>query len=609
MEVNKRSIEQIFDPTAQLEAPLFQRPYVWRQQRNWLPLWESIQALADKRAEGTNPRPHFLGTVVLDQLPNPVGTITRRQIIDGQQRLTTLQLALAAIRDICKAAGADGSPKAAAYQDAFAKLTRNHIPLSDEPDEIFKIFPTNADRSPFRIVMGADTHQVAQQLIANAGDSEALIPRAYLFFHQTISEWLGAPNDEAFMQRVAGLYQAIKGDLSLIVIDLDEKDDAQVIFETLNALGTPLLPTDLVKNYLFHSAEHQGEDTEKLYKQYWLPFDADSGYWRKEVRQGRLNRPRLDLFLQHYLTLVTDEEAVATQLFSIFKEYVRKSGESAATHLARLQEYAEVYRSFETFPADSLEGTFFYRLEQLDTTTVYPLLLEVVKRNNQPQHKAELPHIFRDLESFLVRRTVCELTPKNFNRFFAEVVNKLKERGDFSSSAIRRILLEQTSDTTRFPDDAEFRQAWTNIAAYKRLVRKRLRMILEALDSAMRTDKTEKVSYGEKLTIEHLMPQSWQAHWQLPADVTAEQRNLLVQTMGNLTLLTEKLNPDVSNSAWTIKRPKIHKHSVLQMNKPITDFEDWNEEVIKQRTQQLFEVAIKVWQRPEQAEIAETQTA
>jgi len=609
MEVNKRSVEQIFDPTAQLEAPLFQRPYVWRQQKNWLPLWESIQALADKRVEGTNPRPHFLGTIVLDQLLNPLGTITKRQIIDGQQRLTTLQLALASIRDLCQAAGVDGSPKAAAYQDAFAKLTRNHIPLSEEPDEIFKIYPTNADRSHFRIVMGADTHQVAKQLIANAGDSEALIPRAYLFFHQTIFEWLGTPNDQEFIQRVAALYQAIKSDLSLIVIDLDEKDDAQVIFETLNALGTPLLPTDLVKNYLFHLAEHQGEDTEKLHNQFWLPFDADSGYWRKEVRQGRLNRPRLDLFLQHYLTLVTDEEAVATQLFSIFKEYVGKSGESAATHLARLREYADVYRSFETFPADSLEGTFFYRLEQLDTTTVYPLLLEVVKRNNQPEHKAELPLIFRDLESFLMRRTVCELTPKNYNRFFAEVVKKLKERGDFSSSAIRRILLEQTSETTRFPDDTEFHQAWTNIAAYKRLVRKRLRMILEALDSAMRTDKTEKVSYGEKLTIEHLMPQNWQAYWQLPAEVTAEQRNLLVQTMGNLTLLTEKLNPAVSNNAWAIKRPQIHQHSLLQMNKPLYNVEDWNEEVIQQRTQQLFEVAVKVWQRPEQAEIADTQTA
>src|ERR1043165_5463903 len=164
MDVNKRSVEQIFDPTAQLEAPLFQRPYVWRQHNNWQPLWDSIQALADKRVENANVRPHFLGTIVLDQLPTPTGSITKRQIIDGQQRLTTLQLALAAVRDICQTAGEDGLPKAAAYQKAFAKLTRNDIPLADDPNEVFKIYPKNADRAQFRIVMGADTHKVAQQL-------------------------------------------------------------------------------------------------------------------------------------------------------------------------------------------------------------------------------------------------------------------------------------------------------------------------------------------------------------------------------------------------------------------------------------------------------------
>lgn len=123
MDVNKRTLERIFDPTEQLEAPLFQRPYVWQQDKNWQPLWESVQHLAEKRLTGATVYPHFLGTIVLDQLRNPTGTITSRQIIDGQQRLTTLQIALAALRNICQAAGADGFAKAAAFQQAFAKLS------------------------------------------------------------------------------------------------------------------------------------------------------------------------------------------------------------------------------------------------------------------------------------------------------------------------------------------------------------------------------------------------------------------------------------------------------------------------------------------------------
>lgn len=599
MDVNKRSLEEIFDPTAQLEAPLFQRPYVWNEKENWQPLWESIQALADRRLEKAAIRLHFLGTIVLDQLPTPTGTITKRQIIDGQQRLTTLQLALAALRDICRAAGDSGSTKAAAFQEAFSKLTRNHVPLSDDADETLKVFPTNVDRPHFREIMQGTESSVARDMAAATGAGAANIPQAYLYFYKTLAEWLGSPADEEqFLKRVSALYYSIKGDLSLIVIDLDEKDDAQVIFETLNALGTPLLPADLIKNFLFHFGEHQGEDTEKLYDKYWLPFDADAGYWRKKVRQGRLNRPRLDLFLQHYLTLVIGEEAVATQLFTTFREHVWASGESASAHLARLREYADVYHSFETFPADSPEGTFFYRLDQLDTTTVYPLLLEVVRRHGGSQGRAELLEVFRDLESFLMRRAVCELTPKNYNRFFADVTRKLSEQDDFSATAIRGVLLEQTSDTSRFPSDEEFERAWLNSEVYRRQVRKRLRMILEALNSAMHTEKTEKVYIREKLTIEHLMPQEWEAHWPLPAGVTPDERNHLVQTMGNLTLLTKKLNPSVSNSAWEVKRPQILTHSVLKMNNVFYGAERWDEESIERRTQELFGHALKLWPRP-----------
>ncbi len=597
MDVNKRNVEQIFDPTSQFQAPLFQRPYVWRQQKNWQPLWESLQELADQRVEGTTPRPKFLGTIVLDQLPTPTGTITKRELIDGQQRLTTLQLALAAIRNLCHERAIAGWAKADAYREAFAKLTTNHIPLSDEPDERFKIFPTNSDRPHFRQVMTSDTHETAQNLIASAGENDELIPRCYIFFHKKIEDWLGGADEEQFVRRVSALYQCIKDDLTLVVIDLDDRDDAQVIFETLNALGTPLLPADLVKNFLFQLAQAQNQNIDQLYEHFWKSFDSDSGYWRQEVRQGRLNRPRLDLFLQHYLTLMTGEEATATELFQIFRQYVKSSGESAAIHLARLRDYGDVYRSFENYSPDSPEGIFFYRLDQLDTTTLYPLLMEVVKQN-QSQQPEKLRSIFKLLESFLVRRMICELTTKNYNRLFTDIVRKLKDNGSFSEDAIRAQLLESTAEANRFPNDEEFQQSWMKLAAYKKLIRKRLRMMLEALNSAMHTDRTEDIYIREKLTIEHLMPQSWRVHWPLPDEVTASERDELVHTFGNLTLLTKKLNPAISNSAWNVKRPQILTHSVLKMNHEFYESTTWAEGDITTRTEALFELAVDIWPQP-----------
>ena len=589
MDVNKLTLDKVFDPTVRLEAPLFQRPYVWNQKKNWEPLWESIQHIAAKRFEGTKVRPHFLGTVVLDQLKTSTGNVTARQIIDGQQRLTTLQMALAALRDLCAATGHES------FKKAFEKLTDNDTPLSDDPDDVFKVWPTNADRSSFRKVMRSGSKKVIGQIMVGE-EHDQLMPAAYLYFSDEASDWLGNPKDENYAKRLRTLYETLKDHLNLVVIDLDKDDDAQEIFQTLNALGTPLLPADLVKNFLFHRAEGENLDTEKLYNLHWEQFDTERSFWRKEVGQGRFKRPRLDWFLQHYLTLVMGEEAVTTQLFSSFREYVDTRERSTSEYLKEFESYSGIYKSFEEFPKETWAGLFFYRLRELDTSTVFPLLLEVFKTHPQPEDETDLKQICRDLESFLVRRAVCQLTPKNYNRFFADAIQKLRQQKDFSSAAIRPILLEQTVDTSRWPNDDEFRGAWITASFYGKL--RRTRLILEALDAAMQTEKTEKIAIKEKLTIEHLMPQHWEHYWPLSDGVDTDERNSFLHKVGNLTLLTKKLNPAVSNGPWDMKRKGILKHSAIAMNRQFQDILEWNEGRIKVRTEELFGLAKQIWLRP-----------
>jgi uncharacterized protein with ParB-like and HNH nuclease domain len=147
MKADKLTVEKVFNHPERLEAPLFQRPYVWKEDTNWGPLWESIKSVADRRLQKKDGHPHFLGAVVLDQLKTPTGNSQRRQIIDGQQRLTTLQLALAAVRDLAKQGKQDK------YAEAFRQLTDNYVPLSNDPNDVFKVWPTNADRQIFRQVM------------------------------------------------------------------------------------------------------------------------------------------------------------------------------------------------------------------------------------------------------------------------------------------------------------------------------------------------------------------------------------------------------------------------------------------------------------------------
>ena len=103
MEAYPRTLDEIFGPTIHLRAPLFQRPYVWKRDANWVPLWSVIRGAAELRLQQNVGRPHFLGAIVLNQLSTPTGGISAREIIDGQQRLTTLQICLVALRDLCGA--------------------------------------------------------------------------------------------------------------------------------------------------------------------------------------------------------------------------------------------------------------------------------------------------------------------------------------------------------------------------------------------------------------------------------------------------------------------------------------------------------------------------
>lgn len=597
MKVDKLNLERVFERTERLEAPLFQRPYVWTDDPNWTALLDAIQSVAERRLSAKTVHPHFLGTIVLDQLQTPLGKIHARQIIDGQQRLTTLQLALAAVRDLC------ARLNEARYARAFEKLTINDVPLSDDADDAFKVWPTNADRADFRAVMKAGAATAVRKLEHASRNDEWLIPNAYLFFADAFEDWLGTVGTDTFNKKLAALYAAMRDDLHLVVIDLEKEDDAQEIFETLNSLGTPLLPADLVKNFLFHRAEFDGADTEKLYETYWQAFDEGRGYWRKEVRQGRLKRPRLDLFLGNYITLQRREEVLIAQLFSTYRDIVDESGdETSASHMARFAQYAAVYESFENFETDSREELFFYRLKQLDTTTVYPLLLEVLKRYGSSADRPARLQILGDVESFFVRRAICELTAKNYNKLVVDLLKELHGQDDFSPAAIRTFLLRHDSEVGRWPDDDEFGKAWMSLRFYKRL-KTRTRMVLEAIEVQMHHAKTEKVPLPEGLTIEHLMPQEWGKHWPLvhvdgtaEAEAQEEEREDLMHTIGNLTLLTKALNPSVSNGPWDKKRTKILEHSALNLNRSLA--ESWTEASIKARTGRLLKVALELWPKP-----------
>lgn len=260
MDVHKSSLLAIFDAKQRLEVPLFQRQYVWNEEQQWHPLWEDIERKFIEALEGRTDAPnHFLGAMVLDQKQTPTGHVVIRQIIDGQQRLTTLQIFLAAYRDFCK------EQDCQALAQECDKFLFNAGMMADPEIDRFKVWPTQLDRPQFVDVISAGSreevlkrHPLRRRPYARRPDPRPRMVEAYLFFFGQLKLFfLGAENEPplvaeyAVCARLDQCFQTLRNALMVAVINLQTDDDPQVIFETLNARGQRLLPADLLKNYTF----------------------------------------------------------------------------------------------------------------------------------------------------------------------------------------------------------------------------------------------------------------------------------------------------------------------------------------------------------------------
>jgi hypothetical protein len=240
------------------------------------------------------------------------------------------------------------------------------------------------------------------------------------------------------------------------------------------------------------------------------------------------------------------------------------------------------------------------RVRTLEVGTATPLLLELFRR--QRLRKIDIVPLLSALESFLVRRMVCHLNTRGYNRLFVDLLAILDRPDAELETSLNASLLAGTADSNRWPSDEEFRRAWMEEPIYERQPQARVRLLLEAVEQQLHSQHTESVAFGETLTIEHVMPQQWREHWPLAPNATIEQaleRDLAVHRLGNLTLVRDTLNPAMSNGAWDTKRDALDEHTVLMLNRAVVARDTWDEEAIRQRASTLFEFALQIWPRPQ----------
>lgn len=619
MDANAIALLDIFEKKMRLEVPMFQRQYVWKQEHQWEPLWEDISRKFTEFIEGRKDAPvHFLGAMVLDQRQTQTGRVERRSVIDGQQRLTTLQIFLAAFRDFCRKEGLVD------FADECEKYTVNTGRMAEPEVEKFKVWPTLGDRPQFIDVIGAGSrdalelqHPLVKRPYARKFEPRPRMVEAYFFFYDHLAEFftdtpteppVGA--DKPLAERLEECFEALKTALKVVAIDLDRDDDAQVIFETLNARGEPLLPADLLRNYIFLRAARQGEEQEALYRKYWAAFDEP--FWRQEVVQGRLRRPRSDLFIQHFLASKQARDIPIKHLFVEYKYWIERSTpfDKVEPELAALAKQGRDFRRLAVRSDSDALGPLAHFLEVFDVSTAFPPLLAMLDLDASDVEMAETAKV---IESYLLRRAVCADDTKAYNRVFMGLTRAIRRDGA-TASVVGNHLRSLQGATDAWPTDEKFANAWMTNHAYSLLNNARIVHILSRLSETYRTSKTEQLKLSGPLTVEHLMPNSWVKHWPLPdgsqgleslwnvstddpRGQATRQRNSAIQTFGNLTLITGGLNSSISNGDWPTKRAAIEANSVLPINLQLRTAANWDEASIERRGRDLLGRALATWVR------------
>jgi hypothetical protein len=629
MDSEPTSVNQLFKPERQYCVPLYQRAYVWNEENQWMRLWSDIQEKAEARLAGLPTTPHFMGAVVLDpQERKKLIGVEKVHIIDGQQRMTTLQFVLSALAIVLREGGNEGLLPAV---DAVLRNS-NEKNMRDVKAEPFKLWPTFYDRDNYLRTSQAQSldelrtafpdHFTQAKALKKIGVRHPPALAAIWFFVEQINRWI--PSNRLTRQEVEeALAEAILEDLVVISITLGIDDDAQVIFETLNGHGVELTAVDLIRNFIFLRADAEGstaEETAHLYSSMWGRFENDS--WKTAERRGRLTRPRLEWFIQTVLQSETRDEVDQGRIYAEYQRYIKRNNLTSIKQLETLGDFADFYVAMLDADDSSPIGRFGKRFREWDASTTYVLALAIAKSG---QSYAAQDEMFGMLGSYLVRRAICDLTNKNYNKVFLQILRNLRE-SPVTSDSIRAALESLGGEARRWPRDDEFKKAFLTLPMYPgNLDAPKMRSVMYALENMLRTERSEEpyVSSLGNLDIDHMLPQAWSEHWPLPDGTRAlpdetqmarvgleppggwpprlgmiRDRETLVPTIGNLTLLHYGTNRSAGNLSFAAKQQLFLEHSNLHLNRQMLTAKEWSESSIKLRSEALFSLAVKIWPGP-----------
>lgn len=552
-----RLIEYMEGSKKRFIIPVYQRNYDWKTE-NCKQLYDDlVKVIKNKR------RSHFFGSLV--SVYEPSGRNTEFLVIDGQQRLTTVSLLLLAMYNLIKSGII--TPKDA-YLDK--QIYEDFLVDKYQPEETrIKLKPVKNDQKAFgKLFNDAREHIRESNLTTN-----------YNYFYERIQK------QEISIDE---LFDAICR-LEIINITLNNEDNPQLIFESLNSTGLDLSEGDKIRNFILMGLPSKEQD--EYYDKYWNRIEECTKY-------------DVSSFVRDYLSIKRLEIPSQKKIYISFKDYVDQKSIETEELLKDLLAYAKRYEILLSGGTENKAlDACIYRLNRLETTVTRPFFLEVLRLYDENKLDiSEVSEIFLITENYLFRRAICDLPTNALNKIFSTLHREITryEGNDLGYVEKFKYALLSKKDRASFPDDDEFAERFTERPIYQMNSKNKI-YIMERLENYSTLE--DKDVYGHcddgTYSIEHIMPQHLTPAWiKVLGEDYEEIHEMWLHRIANLTLTA--YNSKYSNS--TFEEKKLMKNgfedSGIRMNTYIAKKDRWNLSELEERNQYLMGRALEIWAAP-----------
>ena len=577
--MERQSLDDIFIKNREIIVPFFQRNYVWGRDENgnydtgnWERLLNDIKAINDGKKET-----HFIGVLILKRLPKNIGRVDSIwQLVDGQQRITTIILFFKALCEINR------------LKDEFKSTFFNY-------NKEITLKHNHIDKEIFEKIVN---DELDEKIRKKYEEKDSLILKCYDYFIS--NDTLKDINFENVINKI-----------KFVTINIEDDEDEQEIFDSINSLGVDLTPSQLLKNYIFN------EKDLKFYNETWrktFEDDDNSEYWNRFIFDNRIN---LDYLLYSFLVIknINNNEYIRIgTLFNQYKKYIEQENilidaNKKQDFIKELVGYAELYK--ENIGKNLTDIDIYINriniiIFNLEVSPLIPYLLYILKNSQEKRQ------IIEYLEKYIIRQNICDISTKNYNNIFIDLIKK-----NISTLSKVRDYFTDKNGQYLISDDNKI---ISNIK--KKFNNKDAKVILYLLEMYLRDEKKdiENLKNISEMQLEHIMPQKWEQNWMynLPInngksiEENKQKRYSAIYNLGNLTILTGSLNNELKNADWKTKRDGIEATGRKKKRNGLKDYannlkvfsiydnigkeiNDWDEKMIDKRTKWLFDKILEIW--------------